>query len=87
MISNAHQKDKGTEMTVVTRLGEERRSNRWPTRVLEDNVSEAMCKETIAENFTNLMKATDSYIQEAQEIPSIDTKKSTNIHHKQTTEQ
>lgn len=34
------------------------------------------------------MKATNSYIQDTQEITSsIDPKKSTRIHHKQTTEQ
>ena len=68
MINNAHQRDKGTEMTEVTRLGEER-TNRGPARVLKDNVSEATCKETIAENFTNPLKTTNSYIQEPQEIP------------------
>lgn len=49
---------------------------------------EAAFKDTIVENFTNLIKAINSYIQEAQEIPSsVGTKKSTKIHHKQTTEQ
>lgn len=60
-----------------------------PARALEGdtiNVSKATFKETRAQNFPNLMKATNPHIQEVQKFTSIDKKKSTQIHYKQTIE-
>lgn len=47
----------------------------------------ATFKEVMAENFPNLMEATNPHVQEAQEISiSIDKQKLTKIHRRQTIE-